>query len=125
VAARTGKAGKKGFRETAWFKRGELEEEMAKQAAEMSSDDPLAGPALTEAVVDEGSLTAEDRARLSLKTGRTEMMQPVRVANLPGDRMSDEEMLAEFDGSRRMTVIVGSVLGAGVLFALVYYFFLR
>ena len=39
---------KKGFRETAWFKRGELEEELARKAAELSQNDPLAGPSQTE-----------------------------------------------------------------------------
>jgi hypothetical protein len=120
-----GKAGKKGFRETAWFKTGELEEELARKAAEMSSDDPLAGPAMTEANVDESTLTAEDRARLSLKTGRTEIMPAIRPGLVPGDRMSEEEMLAEFDTSRRWMVIVAVAIALVSVLGAVYFLFLR
>jgi hypothetical protein len=124
----SGSAGprKKGFRETAWFRRGEIEEEMARKAAEMSADDPLAGPAQTEAVVDESALTADDRARLSLKTGRTEMMQAVKPSHLPGERMSEQDVLAEMDGgSRRSLIIGGVVLGVIVVLAAVYLLFMR
>jgi len=127
AAARPAPAGgkKKGFRETAWFKKGELEEELAKKAAEMSAEDPLAGPAVAEAVVDESALTADDRARLSLKTGRTEIMQAIKPTMVPGDRMSDEEMLAEMDGSRRWMIVAGSVIGVLAVLAAVWFLFLR
>ncbi len=116
--------GKKGFRETAWFKKGELEQEMAKAAAEQNPDDPLAGPALELAPdVDPATLTTEDRARLSLKTGRTEMMGVIKgPTSISGDRMSEEELLAEVDSSKRLKLVVGgvilaaTVIGAGLYF---------
>ena len=91
-------------------------------AAEIAADDPLAAPAVTEAVVDETQLTAEDRARLSLKTGRTEMMPVVKTNQLPGDRMSDAEMLAEVDTSRRSMIIGGVVVTAIAIAAALVYF---
>jgi serine/threonine-protein kinase len=118
---------KKGFRETAWFKKGELEEEMAKRAAE--NTDPLAGPAQEVPVgdVDPATLTADDRARLSLKTGRTEAM-PVVKAPAPamrgGDRMSDEDMLAEVDSSKKWMVIAGVAVAALAVIGAVLYFLL-
>ena len=116
---------KKGaFRETGWFKKGEIEEEMAKKAAEMSKEDPLAGP-LVEANVDESALTAEDRSRLSLKTGRTEMMPVIKVKDLPGDRMSEEEMIAEIDQSRKWLFVGGGGILLVAVIAAVYFLFLR
>ena len=125
-AGTTGGKNKRAFRETGWFKRGELEEELARKAAELSDADPLAGPALTEAVVDDNSITADDRARLSLKTGRTELMQAIRPSEVPGDRMSEEDVIAELEGgSRRGLVIGGAVLGAAALAAAIYFLVLH
>ena len=122
----TGGKGRKAFRETGWFKRGELEEELARKAAELSNSDPLAGPALTEAVVEESAITADDRARLSLKTGRTELMQAIKPGVLPGEQMSEEDMLAELEGgSRRGMVIGGAVIGVAALAAAIYFLILH
>ena len=120
-----GGKGKKGFRETAWFKRGEIEEELARQAAAVAEQDPLAGPAHTEAVVDDASLTADDRARLSLKTGRTETMASVKPSALPGDHMSEHDMIAEMGTSRRLMVFGGAAIGAIAILVAVYFLFLR
>jgi type IV secretory pathway VirB10-like protein len=116
---------KAAFRETAWFKKGELEEELAKAAAIAAQADPLAGGGTgPEAVVDEGSLTAEDRARLSLKTGRTEAMRAVNPNQIApgGDRMSEREMLAEVDSSRRWLVLIGLGIAVLAIAAVLVYF---
>lgn len=119
-------AGKKGgFRETGWFKKGELEEEFAKKAAEMQKDDPLAGPSMTEPVVDESSITAEDRARLSLSTGHTQAMPVIKAVALPGEKMSDEDLLAEVDSSKKWMVIAGIAVGVLALAVAVYFFAIR
>ena len=116
---------KKGFRETAWFKRGELEEELARKAAELSQNDPLAGPSQTEAVVDESTLTTDDRQRLSLKTGRTEMMPALKAQSIPGERMSEEDMIAEMDSSRKLMIFAGAGIGALAVVLTIYFVFLR
>ena len=64
--------GKKGaFRETAWFKRGEIEEEMAKAQAAVGENALKSGVTGQHLPVDESqvNLSAQDRDRLSLKTG--------------------------------------------------------
>src|SRR5207244_1593718 len=112
-----GPIGKKGgFRETAWFKKGELEEEIAKAQAASASADPLApvGTTGTHSVVDENAIdvSAQDKARLSLKTGATQMMMAVKPGApeaLPGDRMDEQEMLAEINSSKKMFIIAGGI----------------
>lgn len=116
---------KKGLSETGWFKRGELEAEAAARAAQQSEEDPLAGPVQFEVTVDEGSLTAQDRARLSLKTGQTHMMKPIRAIALPGAGMSDQDLLAEMDSSRKWMIVAGASIGMLALVAAIYFLFLR
>ena len=123
-ASSSGAAVKKGFRETAWFKKGELEEEMNKAAAEASKQDPLAGPAQgAEAIVDDATLTSTDRARLSLKTGRTEMMPVIKLAPVPGGQMSEEEMLAEVDSSKKWKVYAGVIIAIVAVVGVILFFF--
>ena len=130
AAATAGKqnnqTGKKGaFRETAWFKRGEIEEEMAKAQA-AAGDNPLkSGTTGQHAPVDESQvdLSSQDRQRLSLKTGATQAMPVVRApqAALPGERMDEAEMLAEINPSKRYFMIAGAIVVAIVLGLLIYF----
>ena len=122
--------GKKGaFRETAWFKRGEIEEEMAKAQA-AAGDNPLkTGTTGQHLPVDESQvdLSAQDHARLSLKTGATQAMPVIKgvgtgsVPALPGERMNEEEMLAELNPSRKYFLIAGAVVLAIVLGVVIYF----
>jgi serine/threonine-protein kinase len=129
AAAAKPAAGKGGFRETAWFKQGEIEEEIAKRQAQVATDDPLAPSGSTgkHAAVDAASLSAEDRARLSLKTGSTQAMPVLKgkssggVRALPGEQMDEAEMLAELSSSRKWLVVAG-VLVLVVVAAAVLYF---
>lgn len=121
----TGGKKKKGFRETAWFKKGELEEQVAQKAAQGNPDDPLAGPAVTEVVVDDASLTDEDRARLSLRSGGTEQMLAMKRQTAFGDRMSEAEMLAEVDQSKRWIVIGAGIAGVILIVAAILFFVFR
>jgi serine/threonine protein kinase len=121
--------GKKGaFRETAWFKRGEIEEEMAKAQAAAGADPLKSGTTGQHAPVDENAvpLSAQDHQRLSLKTGATQAMPVIKapVQALPGERMDEHEMLAELDSSRKWLVIAG-VLVVAVVIGLVIYFATR
>jgi hypothetical protein len=121
-----GGRGKKGFRETAWFKRGELEEELAKAQAAAGSDPHRSGTTGKEAVVDESqvALSSQDQARLSLKTGGTQAMPVIRHTphqGLPGERMDEDEMMAEMAGSRKYLVIGLAVVVAVVLGLVIYF----
>lgn len=118
------KSGKRrAFRETGWFKQGELEQEFNKHAAS-ASDDPLAGP-IAGPSVDDSALTSEDRARFSLRTGHTEMMPAIREDQIPGERMSEEEMLDEISSSRKTMVYAGAALGLLAILAAIYFVFLK
>lgn len=119
-------ASKKAFRETAWFKKGEIEEELAKAQAVAATRDPLAPsggtgqhPALDENQID---VSAQDRARLSLKTGHTQVMSAVKPehAVLPGERMDEVEMLAEIDSSRRWLLLAAGVVAVVAVIVTLY-----
>ena len=112
--------GKKGaFRETAWFKRGEIEEEMAKAQAAAGDNALKSGVTGQHIPVDESQvdLSAQDRDRLSLKTGATQAMPVIKapVQALPGERMDEAEMLAELNPSRKYFLIAGAIVLAVVL----------
>ena len=77
-----------GFRETLWFKKGELDAQLA-QAEEPSLEAPLSeGPKgvpederpLSERYADDGSLSREEAKQYSLRTGRTEFNMPASNA---------------------------------------------
>ncbi|MCB9558693.1 MAG: protein kinase [Deltaproteobacteria bacterium] len=123
--APTGSA-KPGFRETMWFVKGEVESAMAEQgeaqsaiveAGEVDAED------LAEKYRDDGSLAGSEEARrLSLRTGKTQMMQAVKVPSgqVPGREMGDEEMLAEMaGGSRKVALIIAGVVVAALLTGIV------
>jgi serine/threonine-protein kinase len=121
-------AGKAGFRETAWFKAGEIEEEMAKRQAE-AGDDPLKAGTTGEHAVVAGQVdaskvdvSAEDRARLSLKTGATQAMPVIKAdpGAVPGEQMDEREMLAEIDSSKKWLLIAGIAAGVAVLGIVLY-----
>jgi len=127
---------KAGFRETAWFKAGEIQEEMEKAqaaAAQQGGGDPLAKTGTTgqhgviggAVDVNNVDVDAQDKARLSLKTGATQMMAAVKMpqAGVSGEQMDENEMLAEIDNSKKWFIIAGAVVGLVVL-AVVLYFML-
>jgi serine/threonine-protein kinase len=130
AAAATGQPGKGGFRETAWFKAGELQEELDKRAAEeaaKSGGDPLAAAGTTgehravggEVDPSKIDVTAADRARLSLKTGATQAMPAIKAPSgavpVPGERMDEKEMLAEIDSSKKWFIVAGIVIGLAII----------
>jgi hypothetical protein len=121
--------GKKGaFRETAWFKRGEIEEEMAKAQAAAGENALKSGTTGQHLPVDESqvALSAQDRDRLSLKTGATQALPIIKapVQALPGERMDEAEMLAEINPSKRYFLIAGAIVLA-IVIGLVLYFTTR
>jgi hypothetical protein len=127
---------KGGFRETAWFKAGEIKEEMEKAeaaAATKSGGDVLAKSGTTDqhkAVQAGGDVDlakvdvdAQDKARLSLKTGATQMMSAVKMpqSGVPGERMDEAEMLAEIDSSKKLFIIAGAIVGVVVIAVILYF----
>jgi hypothetical protein len=122
-----GSLGPAGFRETLWFKKGEVEERLAaEEGADGLPDLEIAN--LEERYRDDGTLTAEERRRLSLKTGHTQVMRAPRPKPdkvVSGERMSDSEMLSAIDSSRTRNVVIAILILAAGIAVLLYLFVFR
>jgi hypothetical protein len=79
--------------------------------------------------IDASNLSAQDRQRLSLKTGSTQPMPAMKGSGsakaLPGERMDEAEMLAEIDSSKKWFIVAGVAVGVVVLAAILYFFVFR
>jgi len=84
---------------------------------------------------DDGTITAADHDRLSLRTGGTQMMDAGKVRQIkpgerlaqivPGDRMAPEEVMSELSGGRtRLFLILAAALVVAAML-LIYFFVLR
>lgn len=112
-------AGGKGaaFRETLWFKKGDVEqmvaEAKAKAAAIGAADKEEAAVPnedirpIEDRYVDDGSVTTDDRKKFSLRTGGTATALPTVGRSLPGEKMSEEDIVGELAPGRKLGVIVG------------------
>lgn len=98
------------FRETAWFKRGEIVGTAGEPGQSEESAEIVVSP--------------EDHARLSLrKSGDPSMKTGARAAAqkaLPGEQMSDAEVIAEMRGKSRMVSLFLVSVGLGLLAGLIY-----
>jgi flagellar basal body-associated protein FliL len=124
------------FRETLWFKKGDVDQMVAEAkakigaagAAAAAGKKPTTDPALPavaagepteeakpleDRYLDDGTVTADDRKKFSLRTGGTSTSLPVVGGQVPGDRMSDTEMLNEMGGKRKL--IIAAVVAAVIL----------
>lgn len=125
-AANTPQKAGSAFRETLWFKQGDVEQMVADAKAKLQA----AGKAPADAVdnlnvdarpledryVDDGSVTVEDRKKFSLRTGGTVANIPVTNPSVPGQQMDEKEMVGEISGGRRTLILV---IAALVILALV------
>jgi eukaryotic-like serine/threonine-protein kinase len=122
------------FRETLWFKKGDVDQMVAEarqrveaaRAKGIAVPDPEgavaavvaaeveAGP-LDERYVDDGSVTADDRKKFSLRSGATSTALPTVGGAIPGERMSDAEVMAEVGGKKRITIIAIAVAVVALL----------
>lgn len=132
AAIKTGEAGKgappkagAAFRETLWFKQGDVEQMVADAKAKLqATGKPVAeGPAVAEDArpledryVDDGSVTVEDRKKFSLRTGGTATAMPTSGPEVPGEKMDEREIVGEISGGRRTLILV---VAAVVVLALV------
>ena len=122
------------FRETLWFKKGDVDQMVAEarqrveaaRAKGIAVPDPEAevaaavaaeveaGP-LDERYVDDGSVTADDRKKFSLRSGATSTALPTVGGAIPGERMSDAEVMAEVGGKKRIIIIAVAVAVVALL----------
>ncbi|HTE55325.1 MAG TPA: serine/threonine-protein kinase [Kofleriaceae bacterium] len=113
------------FRETMWFKKGELDEAAAAHAAaaqtgELVHDKADALP-IEDRYADDGTLDRRDAERLSLRTGATGMMQAQRAEPLARKRVSERELVGELKRGR-IWMFLFLLAVAGAIGGAVYYF---
>ncbi|MGO9290867.1 MAG: serine/threonine-protein kinase [Polyangia bacterium] len=113
------------FRETLWFKKGDVDQMVAdakaKQAAagkpaaeaELPTDDVRP---LEDRYVDDGSVTTEDRKKFSLRTGGTSTAMPAAAVAIPGEKMNERELVEEIGRGRRTAILL---IAAVVIVALI------
>jgi len=117
------------FRETLWFKKGDVDQMVADARARVEAarakgvavseadaaaaagavappTEEAAAKPLEEQYVDDGSLTADDRKKFSLRSGATSTALPTVGGMVPGERMSDAEMVGEIGGKKKLIILV-------------------
>ena len=114
------------FRETLWFKQGDVEQMVADAKAKLQATGkaPAESPVvaaedarpLEDRYVDDGSVTVEDRKKFSLRTGGTATAMPTSGPAVPGEKMDEREIVGEISGGRRTLILV---IAAVVVLALV------
>ncbi len=120
--------GQKGkFRETMWFKKGDLDAQAAVTAAEErdrtgkdASPDKADSLPMDERYKDDGSISRGDKEKYSLRTGATQMMSAVQDprskgsgASMSGGRVSEDALIGEMKSGRTKYIAIG--LGVVVL----------
>jgi len=112
------------FRETMWFKKGELDVAAAEEAA-AAGDAAAAGKAdllpIEERYTDDGSITRGDAEKYSLKTGATSMMPAMRDTS-PSASVSERELVGEMKGGRNVVIaviVVAIIIAIGIVAAFV------
>ncbi|HEX2658754.1 MAG TPA: serine/threonine-protein kinase [Polyangia bacterium] len=115
------------FRETLWFKKGDVDQMVADARAKVAAmadakkaevagastiDLPPGGTdevkPLEDRYVDDGTVTTDDRKNFSLDQSgaTTTKAQPSRKVPIPGERMSDNEVIDEIGGGKRIKIIL-------------------
>ncbi len=114
-AARSPQKAGSAFRETLWFKQGDVEQMVADAKAKLqaagrstadAADVNVDARPLEERYVDDGSVTVEDRKKFSLRTGGTVASIPTVGDHVPGEQMDEKEMVGEISGGRRTLILV-------------------
>ena len=124
-AAKTPNKAGSAFRETLWFKQGDVEQMVADAKAKLqatgkpraeSADIAVDARPLEDRYADDGSVTIEDRKKFSLRTGGTATAVPTVGEHVPGEEINEKEMVGEISGGRRTLILV---VAAVVILALV------
>jgi hypothetical protein len=112
------------FRETLWFKQGDVDQMVADARAKLDASRakpgapvPVPEPEVVPAEVkpledryrDDGTVSVDDRKKYSLRSGATSTSLPTVGGVVPGDRMSAEEMMGEIGGGKRTVIVIAAV----------------
>lgn len=121
------------FRETLWFKKGELDAQAAQAAAEehaMTGSDVATDKAdslpIDERYKDDGSLSRSDKEKYSLRTGATMATAAMREsganANM-SNKISEDALIGEMKGGRNVVFLLLAI--AVVVIALIIFLIVR
>jgi hypothetical protein len=133
AAQQAAQAGGQGanFRETLWFKKGDVEQMVAEAKAKAagrtespsgSHEVPVEdGKPLEDRYVDDGSVTVEDRKKFSLRAGGTAAGVPAVAGAMPGERMSDAEMINEIGGGKKTRVLAIAGVAVAAVIAVLFF----
>jgi hypothetical protein len=115
------------FRETMWFKKGDLDaqaaiaaaEERARTGKDIAADRADTKP-IDERYNDDGSITRGDKEKYSLRTGATQMMKSLDPTKASASlaKVSEDALIGEMK-SGRMKVIAAIVVGVALLVVLI------
>jgi eukaryotic-like serine/threonine-protein kinase len=118
------------FRETMWFKKGDLDTQAAVAAAEeraRTGKDVAADKAdslpMDERYKDDGSISRGDKEKYSLRTGATQMMAALRAGEAPPGasghhKVSEDALIGEMKGGRSK-ILVAIAIGVVALVLLI------
>jgi serine/threonine protein kinase len=114
------------FRETLWFKKGELDAEAAAAAAEerartgrASSTDKADSLPLDERYKDDGSVSRSDKEKYSLRTGGTVMTKALRDPGAGDGKVTEDALIDEMKGGRTL-VFAGIAVGVLVIALIIF-----
>ena len=123
---KTEEPGSKGkFRETMWFKKGDLDAQAAVTAAEErartgkdGASDKADSLPMDERYKDDGSISRGDKEKYSLRTGATQMMSAVQDPrnkgasgdSMSGGKVSEDALIGEMKGGRTKYLVIGVVV---------------
>jgi serine/threonine-protein kinase len=102
------------FRETLWFKKGDVDQMVADAKAKLAAGTPAveeepptddARP-LEDRYLDDGSVTTEDRKKFSLRTGGTGTALSAAAATIPGEKMTERGLVEEIGRGRRTAILL-------------------
>ena len=114
------------FRETMWFKKGDLDAQAAQAAAEEAAKtgkadggDKADSLPIDERYKDDGTITRGDKEKYSLRTGATQMMAAIKDDKRAtgSSKISEDALIGEMKGGRQwiLLAIAGGVIALIVL----------
>jgi hypothetical protein len=113
------------FRETMWFKKGELDEMAAEAAALAKKEDELSADKadllpMEDRYKDDGSLSEADHQKFSLRTGATQMMPAYSVPRQAQSAVSEADLVDELKSGR--VKIIAAIAGVFLVLVIGIYF---
>jgi len=120
--------GKGKFRETMWFKKGDLDAQAAVAAAEeraRTGKDAAADKAdslpMDERYKDDGSISRGDKEKYSLRTGATQMMSAIKqdAAGHSMNKVSEDALIGEMKSGRSRVLIAIAIAVVAIVLLIV------